>query len=82
MIDAEPLTVLLVHLPPRPTTSFGRSPVRTGGLPQKEGVFTDLRIYGGPYVMARGVGRGLAYRDFVNAGCAFRPQMLLWTANT
>ena len=46
MIDAEPLTVLLVHLPPRPTTSLGRSPVRTGGLPQKEGVFTDLWVYG------------------------------------
>ena len=45
MIDAEPLTVLLVHLPLRSTTSFGRSPVRTGGRPQKEGVFTSLRAY-------------------------------------
>ena len=46
MIDAKPLIVPLVHLPPRSPTSFGLSPVRTGGRPTPEGVSTDLRIYG------------------------------------
>ena len=45
MIDAKPLTVLLVARPPRSPTSFGPSPVRTGGRPTPEGESTDLRIY-------------------------------------
>ena len=39
------LTVLLVHLPPRSTTSFGRSPVRTGGRPPGSRTCQRRRIH-------------------------------------